>query len=199
MTCRSGLVRRAIRRSRRLGLPPAAASPRYRPRSSSRPSCESQFELAHRPALLAIDQDGGDLLRAHRRIPRSIAAARPGSETRRGPSASAHIPDRRCRRRRARFRMPWSTSARSRTARMFLARPSFFWNSPKRRRPNSASRMISSDHQSPIASSDRAIGQASPFEARPFHHRRPLAFAIFDADHGLVWLHYKTRCPRWQS
>src|SRR3954470_14186192 len=58
--------------------------------------------------------------------------------------------------------MPWSTSARSRADKMFLAMPSLFWNSPKRRRPNSASRMISRDHRSPIASSERAIGQASP-------------------------------------
>ena len=35
-----------------------------------------------------------------RRTPRSIAGARPGSGRCRGPSASAHIPDRRCRRRR---------------------------------------------------------------------------------------------------
>src|SRR5580704_13936 len=57
--------------------------------------------------------------------------------------------------------MPRSTSARSRTVRMFFARPRLFWNSPKRRRPKSASRMISSDHQSPIASSARAIGQSA--------------------------------------
>src|SRR3954452_19053710 len=44
---------------------------------------------------------------------------------------------------------------------MFLASPSFFWNSPKRLTPNSASRMIKIDHQSPIASSERAIGQSS--------------------------------------
>src|SRR5258705_1678220 len=44
---------------------------------------------------------------------------------------------------------------------MFLARPSLFWNSPKRLIPIKASRMIRSDHQSPIASSERAIGQSS--------------------------------------
>src|SRR5438105_4801101 len=58
--------------------------------------------------------------------------------------------------------MPWSTSVRSRTVRMFFASRSFFWNSPKRLTPNSASRMISIDHQSPSASSERAIGQSSP-------------------------------------
>src|SRR3954471_1432692 len=45
---------------------------------------------------------------------------------------------------------------------MFFASPRLFWNPPKRRTPSSASRMISSDHQSPIASSDRAIGHWSP-------------------------------------
>src|SRR5438105_14030637 len=58
--------------------------------------------------------------------------------------------------------MRLSTKARSRTVRMFLARPRFRWNSPKRRMPNSASRIISSDHQSPIKSNDRAIGHSAP-------------------------------------
>src|SRR4029077_17979157 len=55
--------------------------------------------------------------------------------------------------------MPSSTSMRSRWVRMFLASPRLFWNSPKRRRPNRASRMIRSDHQSPITFSERAMGQ----------------------------------------
>src|SRR5216683_8093896 len=57
--------------------------------------------------------------------------------------------------------MPWSTRVRSRTVRMFFASPIFFWNSLKRRIPSKASRMISSDHQSPSASSDRAIGHSA--------------------------------------
>src|SRR5713101_9087507 len=57
--------------------------------------------------------------------------------------------------------MPWSTSARSRTVRMFFARPMLFWNSLKRRIPKKASRMIRSDHQSPSTSSDRAIGHSA--------------------------------------
>src|SRR5258708_20737728 len=57
--------------------------------------------------------------------------------------------------------MPFATSARSRTVRMFLARPRFFWNSLKRRSPIMASRMISIDQQSPIASIDRAIGHSA--------------------------------------
>src|SRR5947208_2969084 len=57
--------------------------------------------------------------------------------------------------------MPWSTSARSRTVRMFFASPSLFWNSLKRLTPKSASRMIRSDHQSPSASSEAAIGQGA--------------------------------------
>src|SRR5437899_2058775 len=91
--------------------------------------------------------------------------------------------------------MPWSTSVRSRTVRMFFASRSFFWNSPKRLTPNSASRMIKSDHQSPSASSERAIGQSSPSKLVRFtimastFRRQPAV------DHGLVWLHYKTRYP----
>src|SRR4029079_7991816 len=76
---------------------------------------------------------------------------------------------------------------------MFLARPRCFWNSPKRRTPNSASRMISIDHQSPIASSDRAIGQSS------FSKLVRFTMGSSGSHHGIVWLHYKTRCPRYQS
>lgn len=47
-----------------------------------------------------------------------------------------------------------------RAVRMFFATPRLRWNSPKRRLPSKASRTISSDHQSPIASTDRATGHA---------------------------------------
>src|SRR3954470_23587062 len=50
--------------------------------------------------------------------------------------------------------------------------------------------MIRSDHQSPIASSARAIGQSSPLRLVRF------TIAMSLEDHALVWLHYKTRCPR---
>jgi hypothetical protein len=55
--------------------------------------------------------------------------------------------------------MPLFTSLRSRAARMFLAKPMLFWNSPNRRLPSKASRTIRSDHHSPMTSSDRATGQ----------------------------------------
>lgn len=44
---------------------------------------------------------------------------------------------------------------------MFFATPSDLWNSPNRFRPMSASRTMSSDYQSPTASTDRATGQLS--------------------------------------
>src|SRR6266581_5717322 len=96
---------------------------------------------------------------------------------------------------------------------MFLASPNPFWNSPKRRLPNSASRMISIDHQSPIASSDRAIGQSSSSKLVLFtmaisgdslsdalSSREPDSTSLENAlgDHGLVWLHHKTRWLMWQ-
>src|SRR5438132_1772633 len=76
---------------------------------------------------------------------------------------------------------------------MFLASPSFFWNSLKRLVPSSASRMISIDHQSPIASSERAIGQSS------FSKLVCFTMSISSGDHSFVWLHYKTRYSRWQT
>src|SRR5437667_9531791 len=94
---------------------------------------------------------------------------------------------------------------------MFLASPSFFWNSLKRLTPKSASRMISIDHQSPIASSERAIGQSSSSKlvrftmaisgdslSDAFSSREPDSTSLENALGDHVWLHYKTRCPRWQ-
>src|SRR6201996_7633487 len=57
--------------------------------------------------------------------------------------------------------------------------------------------MINSDHQSPIASSDRAIGHSSFSKLVRFTR---VSFRQYPrhGDHCLVWLHYETRCPRWQ-
>lgn len=52
------------------------------------------------------------------------------------------------------------TRVRRRAVRMFFATPRLRWKSPKRRLPSKASRTISRDHQSPIASTDRATGHS---------------------------------------
>jgi hypothetical protein len=57
--------------------------------------------------------------------------------------------------------MPCAISLCRRTVRIFLARPRFLWNSPKRLIPIDASRMISSDQRSPKTSSALAMGHAA--------------------------------------
>jgi NAD(P)-dependent dehydrogenase (short-subunit alcohol dehydrogenase family) len=58
--------------------------------------------------------------------------------------------------------------------------------------------MISSDHQSPIASSDRATGQSALAKLVRLILSSSMPLRPFLRDHGVVWLHYETKSPRWQ-
>src|SRR3569832_20176 len=53
--------------------------------------------------------------------------------------------------------------------------------------------MMSSDHHSPIASSERAIGQASPSKLVRFTMLSFPRSAGTRSDHTLVWLQHKTK------
>ncbi|GAA2775877.1 hypothetical protein GCM10010521_63080 [Streptomyces rameus] len=65
---------------------------------------------------------------------------------------------------------------------MFFATPRLRWNSPKRRLPSKASRTISKDHQSPIASTDRATG----------HSLSSNRVLVTMASLTLIWLQHAT-------
>src|SRR6266853_2039877 len=93
--------------------------------------------------------------------------------------------------------IPHATNFLRRALRMFFANPKLFSKSENRRMPERASRTISSDHHSPMVSSERATGHRLALKdlcrivpriwSQSWLHHYTMC------EHLIVWLHHATR------